>query len=238
MNMLLLDPQDQYHDHWIITNPRQINHCMQILNAHNGDLIKVGIRNGNKFTAQIQDITKQQLILSPILDQGVTAPPAKLPVTLILALPRPKVLRRIIQDSVSMGVEKIILINSYFVDKSYWLSPILNQLDDAITLGLEQAQDTIVPRIEIEKRFKPFVEDRLATWITADRPAYIAHPYATQCLPTQQTQSCFLMIGCERGFIPYEIELLHRHGAQICHIGQRILRTETSISYCLGRLCA
>ncbi len=69
--------------------------------------------------------------------------PTKLPVHLIVALPRPKVLRRLIMDSVTLGVERISLIHSYRVDKSYWQTPFLQQIDNYVTLGLEQAGDTI-----------------------------------------------------------------------------------------------
>jgi 16S rRNA U1498 N3-methylase RsmE len=40
-------------------------------------------------------------------------PPAKLPLTLVLALPRPKMLRRVFQTVATMGVPKVMLVNSY-----------------------------------------------------------------------------------------------------------------------------
>lgn len=49
--------------------------------------------------------------------------------TLIVALPRPKVLRRLIMDAVTMGVQQMILIHSYRVDKSYWQTPFYNNLN-------------------------------------------------------------------------------------------------------------
>ncbi|MDO4224156.1 MAG: RsmE family RNA methyltransferase [Acinetobacter sp.] len=248
MNMLLLDDDVELHSQYIVLkNKRQIQHVTDVLNAQVGEAIKVGWKNGERFVAEILALSVDQIRLSPQQQHEQMAakhdihfavqPPAKLPVTLILALPRPKVLRRVIQDSVSMGVEKIVICQSYFVEKSYWQSPILQQLDDAIRTGLEQAQDTIVPEIVFEKRFKPFVEDSLAQWITADKPAFVAHPYAEQSLASQ-AQACFLVIGCERGFTPYEIDLLQRNGCQIRQFGQRILRTETSVAYALGRMFA
>ncbi|MEG9591195.1 16S rRNA (uracil(1498)-N(3))-methyltransferase, partial [Acinetobacter baumannii] len=35
---------------------------------------------------------------------------------------------------------------------------------------------------------------------------------------------------------PYEVDLLIKNGCQAMSLGNRILRTETSISYILGRL--
>lgn len=234
MNIVLLDAnQDWSRDIWSIEDQRQIKHLNQHLQLRAGDTLKVGVRDGQRYLTEVQSITAQQIMLRPIQTESV---PNKVPVHLILALPRPKVLRRMIMDAVTLGVERISLIHSYRVDKSYWQSPFLQQLDDYVTLGLEQAGDTIVPEIQLYKRFKPFVEDVLPTLISEQRPAYVAHPYAEQSIPHAIAHSCNLIVGPEGGFIPYEIELLKKNGCQAMSLGNRILRTETAVSNILGRL--
>ncbi|KYQ85172.1 16S rRNA methyltransferase [Acinetobacter sp. NRRL B-65365] len=234
MNIVLLKPdQIVNNDVWQIDNPRQLQHLRQHLELNVGDSLKVGIRQELRYLTEVLEISEQHIIVRPIQADTV---PEKLPVHLILALPRPKVLRRIIMDAVTVGVERISLIHSYRVDKSYWQTPFLQQLDDYVTLGLEQAGDTIAPEIQLYKRFKPFVEDVLPTWINAERPAYVAHPYAEQHMPYAIQHGCSLIIGPEGGFIPYEIELLKKNGCQAMSIGNRILRTETAVSNILGRL--
>ena len=234
MNIVLLEPdQIVNNDVWQIDNPRQLQHLRQHLELNVGDSLKVGIRQELRYLTEVLEISEQRIMVRPIQADTV---PEKLPVHLILALPRPKVLRRIIMDAVTIGVERISLIHSYRVDKSYWQTPFLQQLDDYVTLGLEQAGDTIAPEIQLYKRFKPFVEDVLPTWINAERPAYVAHPYAEQHMPYAIQHGCSLIIGPEGGFIPYEIELLKKNGCQAMSIGNRILRTETAVSNILGRL--
>ena len=234
MNIVLLNAnQDCSSDIWSIEDQRQIKHLNQHLQLKAGDTLKVGVRDGQRYLTEVQSITAQQIMLRPIQAENV---PNKVPVHLILALPRPKVLRRIIMDAVTLGVERISLIHSYRVDKSYWQSPFMQQLDDYVTLGLEQAGDTIVPEIQLYKRFKPFVEDVLPTLITKQRPAYVAHPYAEQSMPHAIAHGCNLIVGPEGGFIPYEIELLKKNGCQAMSLGNRILRTETAVSNILGRL--
>src|SRR5690606_28312505 len=90
-------------------------------------------------------------------------PPAKLPLTLLLALPRPKMLKRVLQTVASMGVPRLVLLNSYRVEKSFWQTPFLTPeaIREQLILGLEQSRDTVLPEVWIEKRFKPFVEDQL-----------------------------------------------------------------------------
>lgn len=234
MNIVLLDAnQDCSRDIWSIEDQRQIKHLNQHLQLKAGDTLKVGVRDGQRYLTEVQSITAQQIMLRPIQTESV---PNKVPVHLILALPRPKVLRRMIMDAVTLGVERISLIHSYRVDKSYWQSPFLQQLDDYVTLGLEQAGDTIVPEIQLYKRFKPFVEDVLPTLISEQRPAYVAHPYAEQSMPHAIAHGCNLIVGPEGGFIPYEIDLLKKNGCQAMSLGNRILRTETAVSNILGRL--
>ena len=233
MNIVLLDPCQTQAETWTISSKRQVEHLHMHLAAKVGDTLKVGVRGASRYLTEIVDISEHTILLRPIQEEPV---PAKLPVTLIVALPRPKVLRRLIMDAVTLGVEKLILIHSYRVDKSYWQSPFLQQIDHYITLGLEQAGDTIAPQIELYKRFKPFVEDVLPSFITPQNPAYVAHPYTEQKMPFAIDHSCTVIIGPEGGFIPYEVDLLIKNGCQAVSLGNRILRTETAIPYVLGRL--
>ena len=233
MNLLLINEDHLTDDTATLTDPRQLKHIQQHLKLNVGDSIKIGMRDGLKGTATITGLCDTALILDNIL--LTEPPPPKLPLTLIIALPRPKVLRRLIMDAVTLGAERIILLHSYRVEKSYWQSPFLQQIDDYIQLGLEQAGDTVWPQVELKQRFKPFVEDELPA-LCQDKIALVAHPYAQQVCPAQIEQPCVLVIGCEGGFIPYEIELLQKNGCQPVSLGTRILRTETAVAHLIGRL--
>ena len=233
MNIVLLEAEQTQSEFWKIDNPRQIQHLSQHVQLNAGDTLKVGIRNDERYLTEVISVSEQQIRIRPIQLEAI---PAKLPVHLILALPRPKVLRRMVMDAVTLGVQRISLIHSYRVDKSYWQSPFLQQLDDYVTLGLEQAGDTISPEIQMYKRFKPFVEDVLPTFISDQKPAYVAHPYAEQQMPHAIQHSCCLIVGPEGGFIPFEVDLFKKNGCQARRLGNRILRTETAVSHILGRL--
>ena len=126
MNIVLLDPRQTESDVWSITSSRQLEHLQTHVNVQVGDRLKVGIRAGKRYVTEVLAVSERAIQLRPIQEEAV---PAKLPVTLIVAMPRPKVLRRLIMDSVTMGVEKIVLLHSYRVDKSYWQTPFLQQID-------------------------------------------------------------------------------------------------------------
>lgn len=233
MNIVLLDPRQTTHEMWTISSQRQVTHLKTHLDVQVGDTLKVGVAGAQRYLTEVIEVTENMIRVKALHEESV---PQKLPVTLIVALPRPKVLRRLIMDAVTLGVEKIILIHSYRVDKSYWQTPFLQQIEHYVTLGLEQAGDTIAPQVECHKRFKPFVEDVLPSIITPEKPAFLAHPYVSEAMPSALNQPCSIVIGPEGGFIPYEVDLLIKNDCQAAHLGNRIIRTETVIPYLIGRL--
>jgi RsmE family RNA methyltransferase len=132
-------------------------------------------------------------------------PPAALPLTLILALPRPKVLRRVLRSVSSLGVKRIILLNCFRVEKSFWQSPFLDAeaMKEQLFLGLEQARDTVLPEVLLRTLFKPFVEDEAPALIKGTLPL-VAHPHATAPCPRHLKRAVTLAIGPEGGLIPYD----------------------------------
>ena len=124
MNIVLLDPRQTTNEVWSISTQRQVQHLHTHVGVQVGDTLKVGIRGGKRYLTEVVEVSEQRIQVKALHEEAV---PKKLPVTLIVALPRPKVLRRLIMDSVTLGVEKIILLHSYRVDKSYWQTPFLQQ---------------------------------------------------------------------------------------------------------------
>ncbi len=234
MNLILLFNDDFIDDHTVRLCERRRAHVTDVHRAVCGDVLTVGLLNGKMGEGTVTEINERVLELEVILDQTAPAP---LPLTLILALPRPKMLKRTLQTITAMGVKKLILLNSYRVEKSYWQTPILNSeaLTEQLILGLEQAKDTQLPEVILQKRFKPFVEDELPDLLTGSR-ALVAHPNTSEACPRALTCHTTLAIGPEGGFIPYEIEKLELAGFEAVHLGPRILRVENAVPALLARL--
>ena len=222
-----------------ISDPTQVTHVKEVLKSKVGDSITIAEMGGKIGKATVARIDHNEVLLSDIiLDKK---PPSKLDVTVVLALPRPKVLRRLIMDMTSLGVNKLIIVNSYRSQKSYWQSPLLERIDEFVFEGLQQAIDTVPLEIEFKKRFKPFVEDEFSSLLVDKKKdkAVIAHPYATQSWKTylgttKDAMPKVLCIGAEGGWIDYEVDLLCQHGCSSVSLGERILRTETVVSVLLG----
>src|SRR5690606_24838910 len=141
----------------------------------------------------------------------------------------------------SLGVDRLYLVNAARVEKSYFTSHVLHPDEAAalVTLGLEQARDTVPPQLHLRPRLRPFVEDELPG-LLADVPLrLLPHPPASTALerlPRAPEQPAALAIGPEGGWVPFEVELLEAQGFLPVSLGPRILRVEVAVPLLLGQL--
>lgn len=232
MNLLLLEPGELADDGRAEIDGRRALHVRAILGKTAGDRIKIGVIGGRVGMAELREDHGDRIVLACVLDRD---PPPPSAVTLVLALPRPPVLRRVLQHVATAGVKTIALVASARVEKSYWSSPALAEaeLRAQLVLGLEQAGDTILPKISLHRRFRPFVEDELARWPIARR--LFADVGAPPC-PCDVAGPTVVLVGPEGGWVPFEVELLAATGCVAVGLGSRPLRVEAAVSAVLGRL--
>lgn len=234
MNLALLLQKDFTSTDKAVLTGRRLAHLQSVLKVKEGDLVPVGLVDGDIGTGRVMALNDAEAVLHVELTDP---PPAPLPLTLIMAMPRPKMFRRVLQTCASLGVKDIWLINAYKVEKSFWQTPWLSEdnLKENLVLGLEQARDTVLPRVHVRKLFKPFVEDELPA-LLANTHALIAHPGTNTPCPVHINEPATLCIGPEGGFIPYEVEKLVEAGCKAVHLGPRILRVETAVPVLVSRL--
>jgi len=234
LNLLLLDDADFVGADRVVLRDRRLRHLQEVHRAESGDHLRVGRLGGAMGEGRLLRLTTDLAELEVGFEQP---PPAKLPLTLLLALPRPKMLRRVLQTVAAMGVPRLVLLNSYRVEKSFWQTPFLEPaaIREQLILGLEQARDTVLPEVQVEKRFKPFVEDRLPA-LAAGSLGLVGHPGDFPSCPRAVGQPVTLAIGPEGGWIPYEVDKLQDAGLAPVQLGERILRVETAVTALLARL--
>ncbi len=234
MNLLLFSQQDRINNNKIRVSDFRLQHLRDVLAADTGDSLRVGEVDGLMGSAEVLELTSDKAVLTVSLDQK---PPAKIPLTLVLALPRPKMLRRILRTVAELGVPELHLINSYRVEKSYWQTPVLDDqvVRDYFLQGLMQSRDTVLPTLYLHKRFKPFVEDEFPALAEHHR-TLLAHPGDYPPCPGASDQPTLLVIGPEGGFIPYEVEKLQVAGCDTVSLGPRILRVENAVSCLIAKI--
>ncbi len=234
MNLVLLQPGDLVGPDTACLHGRRLAHVREIHRARVGDELSVGLLGGPMGRGTVLRLDDQVLELALALEH---APPPKLPLTLVIALPRPKVLNRVVAAAASLGAARIILLNAWKVEKSYWASPRMNpgNLREQLLLGLEQARDTVLPELRLARLFRPFVEDDLPG-LLAGGTGILAHPGLGAGTPRVLVAPVTLAIGPEGGWIEAEVQSLLQAGLNPLDLGPRILRTETALAALVGRL--
>jgi RsmE family RNA methyltransferase len=232
MNLLLLEPGEVDGEGHAVLSGRRAEHAREVLRVAASDVLQAGIRGGLVGTATVLSATKSELSLRVQVKDPAPPRPG---VDLILAVPRPKALKRVVQAVASMGVDRVMLVNAARVEKSYFDSKVLAPefLRELITLGLEQGKDTVGPVFEQRTRFKPFIEDELAAW-AGDAQRLLLHP-APPGAPLTRTGRVVLAIGPDGGWVPFEVDLFKAHGFHAVSFGTRPLRVEVAVAAALGR---
>jgi 16S rRNA U1498 N3-methylase RsmE len=130
-----------------------------VLGAIVGDHVRAGVVGGRLGRAELLADDGAAITLRLALTEPASA---ALPIELVLAIPRPKVLSRVIEAAAAFGVARVALTNAWRVDKSYLRSPRLapDALAAAARLGAEQGATTHLPTITIHHRLMALLDAR------------------------------------------------------------------------------
>lgn len=233
LNIVLLHDEDWLDAATVRLRDRRAVHIREQLKAAVGDSLRVGQLGGRCGLGLIEAISAEAVTLRVALQDE---PPPRHRFEIVLALPRPKMLRRILRQCAEFGVEHLHLINSARVEKSFWQSPLLRpeRVQEALLMGLERSRDTLLPSVHLHKRFRPFVEDRLPA-LCAGRSCWIAEIEAPLTLAQVPPQPAVVMIGPEGGFVPFELALAEAMQARRVGLGSRLLSVDTAFTTVLAQ---
>lgn len=229
MNLLLLEPHELSVDGHVTLRDGRAVHLRTTLRASPGQVARIGIVDGPKGTGVVTAIDEGEVTLRCAFEPALADVPA---VDLLLAVPRPKVLKRLWAQLASLGVGRIILTNAARVERPYFDSHVL----DAVTYrpllveGLQQAQDTRLPLVSIHRRFRVLIEDELDQ-LTDAHTRLVADPSAdrhVRDVPLVPDGRVLLAVGPEGGWSRFELELLAKHRFTTIGMGTRTLRSDTA----------
>lgn len=230
MNRILLEKDEIDTDGRAALGGRRAEHIAKVLGSRAGDSVRIGVIDGPRGDGRIESLGSGQAQLRCTLDMSPMPPTG---VSLLLAIPRPKVMHRLWAPLASLGVDKIVLTNAAKVERNYfdthWLE--LSAFRPLLIEGLEQSGDTRLPSVHICRRFKPFIEDE-SQQIFGTATRIVCHPGRTQSLgsvlPSGRAE-IVIAIGPEGGWTEFELELLCGHGFACASFGNRTLRTDTAV---------
>jgi len=209
---------------------RQARHLREVLRAGPGSRVRIGVEDGPTGTGSVTAVGSDAVTLTCTLK---FPRPERPRLDLLLAVPRPKVLKRLWAQLAALGVGQIILTNASRVERPYFDTHVLEPgvYRPLLIEGLEQAKDTRVPAVSVHRQFRKLVEDDLAT-LTDARVRLIADPGASTSLHTALAGAgngrVVIAVGPEGGWNDFERGLLAAHGFAPVSMGARTLRTDTA----------
>ena len=229
VNLLLLDPAEVADDGTAVLTDRRAEHMRTVLQVTPGRTLQAGLVDGPVGNAEVLEVRSDSVRVRAVCTEA--APVAH--DVLLLAVPRPKVLLRMLEIAAMLGFAEIVLFRSWRVDKSHLSSQAMEaELQrHHLCLGLEQARRTAMPRVRTFLRFRPFVEDDLPQ-LPLPQHRFCAHPFAetsTADLALTHGAPVAVALGPEGGLLPYEVDHLARCGFLPVRMSQHPLRTESAL---------
>ena len=253
MNLILLEPAEIDATGRARVADARSAHMRGVLNVAAGQEVRIGVIDGGRGVGTVEVVDAEAVVLRCVIEAET---PPRPPVDLLLAVPRPKVMRRLWAQIAAMGVGRIMLTNAERVERDYFDAHTLDEAEYRPLLieGLQQARDTRVPQVSVHKRFKVLVEDDLDA-LCPDTMRLVGHPGSDSNFmeprafrpggaagskdPALHSVSpalhgvggdsrVLLAVGPEGGWNNFELQLLAAHGFQPTGMGSRSLRSDTA----------
>lgn len=188
-----------------------------------GGTFHVGVEGGLRGIATI-------VALAPRLTFSVAwekSAQARLPLTVIVGLPRPQTAKKVLHDLASLGAARIIFFESEKGDPGYLTSSLWKDGEwrEHVLKGTEQACSALVPEVtRVSSLAEAVALVDAAAWKLA------LDPYEATGAPelSAPAKGAVLAIGPERGFAAGERATLRQAGFAFAHLGDRILRVEAA----------
>lgn len=231
MNLIIIHPHEAVCAGLFCLSGKRAEHIQSVLRAAPGKVLRVGLLNGAKGAGTVEAVRGKEVFLRCEFEEAVPVHPGT---DLLLALPRPKVMKRLWAQLAALGVGRIMVTNAEKVERFYFDSHVLEPdfYTASLIEGLQQAGDTLLPEVRIVRELKPFLEDELNAVFPADGLRLLADPSGAEGLlqkpEVSTSERMLLAVGPEGGWTTYELDLFAAHGFKIFRAGSRILRTDTA----------
>ena len=237
MNVVLIEPSELAPDATVVLTDARAEHVRTVLGAAPGSRVRVGVVDGPLGTARVERVDAAAVVLA--CDDLAPAPPSRPRVDVLLAVPRPKVLKRLWAPLAQLGVGRILLTSAARVEKYYFdshaVTPALWR--PRLLEGLAQARDTRVPVVTVHRSLERLVTreldalsgdaKRLVADVAGDRGE--APPsVGTACGELGPDARLLLAVGPEGGWLDAERALVAEHGFTTVSLGPRALRTDVA----------
>ena len=246
MNRILFEPAEIGPDGRAVFGGVRAEHVRTVLKGTVGQVLKTGVLGGDIGQSAIEAFSPESVTVQCTHDKPSLPPWCDL----VLAPPRPRVMKRLLPQLATIGVRRIFLVGAEKVEKAFWGAQLLKPeiYRPLLVEGLMQgAVSTMPPEIRQVRNFRRWLDSGdFERDFSGQDKRIVAHPYSVGTDPgnmgtapatmgTVPTQSGTVLgtvpvfaIGPEGGWTDTEVAMLEAHGFKRYALGPRILKTETA----------
>jgi 16S rRNA (uracil1498-N3)-methyltransferase len=241
MNLILIFPEDFVSDAVVRLTDYRATHIREVHRAPVGKTLRVGLVNGGVGEGKVLSVGGSGVELEVRVPKGSPETPS---LSLILALPRPQTLKKVLEAVGAFGIRELTLISTERVQKSFFSSKLLK--DEAwmrhLRLGMEQGSNTYLADVTVRPSFKDFFKGaeeaipkdsiRLMTHLVTDHTLWdtpLAVPHSPQT-------PIVCAVGPEGGWLEPEVKEFKARGFQVISLGNTIHRVENAVMALLAQI--
>lgn len=244
VNSLIVLPEERQGSRAVLLGERAAYvHTFHDLKA--GLEVRAAELGGKIGSAKVLTTSSERLELELDLH---TPPPPRSPVVLIVAVPRPQTVKKVVQAAAMLGARELILTRAERCVASYLQSKGLAEaaLRNETIRGLEQACDSIPPKIQICRSFKKLTDEILPERISETAPPLLIVAHCQNDSTTdlaslnsiEPDREVICALGPEAGWNDFEVDRFFELGFKPMQLGPRMLRVEVAMTYLLGMVGA
>jgi len=243
MNRLVIWREECDAQGQVTLTGRRAEHIRTILKCTPGDTLRAGFANECMAVGTVLEVGMETCVVNvrEAPDEPMPPPPR---MDVLLALPRPRFLERILPQLPPLGVRNIYLCGADRVEKSFFGSQLLKRENylPVLVEGVEQSGGVHVPGLRVERNLRRLLGDLPQDYACK----LLAHP-ETEVAPTPShviasgakqhpstggklnvAAPLLVAIGCEGGWTERERAWMDEAGFARFSLGERILRTDTA----------
>ncbi len=222
---------------------REAHHALHVLRLQRGERVTVLDGAGGEFFCDVENSTKDSLSL--FVQEKKNTPPPPCPVTLLVAIPKGKIIEDIIQKSVELGAQRIVPLLTERVVTQLKADDAKNKYEKWQQVAIEaikQCGATWLPKVETPQAISEFLArgEKIELSFVGSLQTERKHPRVW----LQEFQKQFgrlpknagVWIGPEGDFTLAELQLIQNSGALPITLGNLTLRVETAAVYSLAIL--
>jgi 16S rRNA (uracil1498-N3)-methyltransferase len=236
-------PPEQCTGNGLRLDGREAHHAVNVLRLKDGERVSVLDGTGHEFFCDVAGASRQSVALA--VKEKRTVPPPPCTITLLVAIPKGKIIENIIQKSVELGAHRIVPLLT---------ARVVTHLDDegaedkrekwqqVAIEAIKQCGATWLPEIEAPQTISEFLAQGEKIEMTFVGSLQTERQHPRECFQEFRKQhertpkSAGVWIGPEGDFTLAELQQIQNAGALPITLGNLTLRVETAAIYCLAIL--